>query len=545
MSTLRPLVVALSLAACARAAVPHRPTTLPLATAPAPVPAVAHAVPEAPPFDLTAPPLDLAVQSVTLRNGMRVVVSPMPSADRVVVAWVHRRAGYAAPDVPEGTARRFAEALSRRATAASEALPGSGGPVSFAYRTHPSASLFWATVHPDELGTVVGSLAAAVRGFGRRDVAPLLEAHEAPAFPALLPWEALRYEGSWDPRRAALGAATAQGASAGSLLALFQRLYAPAAASLVVTGPVDAAAVVAYAEHLLDPWRGAAPVAPRRRPFRLDPDGATVWLVEREGSALVEVRARLPLRAADARAVAAARVACTLLEYRAGSRLFTRLRDEGGLTYAFETSCEHADGVSSFDVTMTLPAERVIPCVRELRASLASLAADALRGDEFEAARSLLVWRERRRLATPFDRAFALAEAEGAEDRPGEAERAWVRSLRTLTAPAVSAYLAAEVRMSRALLFVAGAASVNPARRALLAAFGGAAAGPSDRDDEHPGERPAAHADGVGARGAVGADGDEAVTRRRDGDVGQEREAQAPGAGLRDLHPRDAVVERR
>jgi len=395
------------------------------------------------------------------------------------------------------------------------------------------------------MGTVVGSLAAAVRGFGRRDVAPLLEAHEAPALPALLPWEALRYEGSWDPRRAALGAATDRRATAGALLALFQRLYTPAAASLVVTGPEDVAAVVAYAEHLLGPWRGGAPVAPPRRPFRLDPDDVSVWRIEREGSALVEVRARLPLRAVDARGVAAARLACTLLEYRAGSRLFTRLRDEGGLTYAFETSCEHADGVSSFDVTLTLPTERVIPCVRELRASLASLATDALRDDELEAARSLLVWRERCRLAPPGERAFALAEAEGTEDHPGEAERAWVRSLRTLTAPAVSAYLAAEVRMSRALLFVAGSPAVSPDRRALTAAFGGSAEGASDRHDEHPGERPAAHANGVGARGAVGADGDEAVTRRRDGDVGQEREAQAPGAGLRDLHPGDAVVERR
>jgi len=504
-----------------------------------------RAEPAPPSLDLTAPPLDLPVESVTLGNGMRVVVSPMPSADRVVVAWVHRRAGYGAPDVPEGTARSFAEALSRRAAAASEALPGASGPVSLAYRTHPSASLFWTTVRPDELGTVIGSLAAAVRGFGRRDVAPSLAAREAPALPALLPWEALRYEGSWDPRRAALGAATDRRAAAGPQLALFRRLYTPAAASLVVTGPVEVSAVVAYAEHLLGPWRATAPGPSPRRPFRLDPDDVNVWVVEREGSALVEVRARLPLRAPDARGVAVARVACTLLEYRSGSRLFTRLRDEGALAYAFETTCEHADGVSSFDVTATLPAERVIPFVRELRASLASLAADGVREEELEAARSLLVWRERRRFATPVDRAFALAEAEGTGDHPGEAERAWVRSLRALTASAASAYLAAEVRMSRALLFVTGSPSVSPDPRAIVAAFRGAAGGPSDRHDEHPGERPAAHADGVGARGAVGADGDEAVTRGGDGHVGQEREAQAPGAGLRDLHPGDPVVERR
>jgi zinc protease len=476
VSALRAAALALSLAACARTAVSQRPTFLSRELPPARD--VARPPPEPPPLDLTAPPLDLAVQSVTLPNGMRVVVSPMPSADRVAVVWVNRRAGYAAPDVPEGTARAFAEALSQRATAASAALPGASGPVSLAYRTHPSASLFWATVYPEELGTVLGSLAVAVRSFGRRDVAPLLAVREAPTLPALLPWEALRYEGSWDPRRAALGAATDRRATAGSLLALFQRLYTPAASSLVVTGPVDVAAVVAYAEHLLGPWRGAAPGLSPRRPFRLDPDDVSVWMIEREGSALVEVRARLPLRAPDARSVAAARVACTLLEYRAGSRLFTRLRDDGGLTYAFDTSCEHADGVSSFDVTMTLPAARVIPCVRELRASLASLATDPLRDDELAAARSLLVWRERRRLATTSERAFALAEAEGTEDHPGEAERAWVRSLRTLTAPAVSAYLAAEVQMSRALLFVAGSPSAGVDPHAVVAAFRGAAAGP-------------------------------------------------------------------
>ncbi|MFO0601819.1 MAG: insulinase family protein [Polyangiales bacterium] len=500
----RAALLALTLVACAAPSTTLRRTLVTPAHA-ATAPTVVAEAP--PPLDDT-PSVDAPVERATLANGLRVAVSPMPESDRAVVAWVVRGAGYGADELPAGAARRLAEAVVRRASRASAALPGEHAPFVYAYRVHPGAALFWATLHPGEVGAAVASFAAAVQGFGESDVAP--DAPAPPALPPRAPWERLRYEGAWDPRLAALGDGAPPPAR--SLAALFQRAYAPAAVSLVVAGAADGAAVRALAEGLLGPWRGGGGVARTHRPFRLAIPAAQVWSQEPPRTPFAELRARLALPAPDARALAAARVACTLLEYRSGSRLFTRLREAGGAAYAFDTLCEEGDGVYSIDVVLTVTPERAPAAARELRAALASLAAEGVGGGEFARARSLLARRERGRLDAAYDRAFALLEAEGDDDLRGELERPWLRALRAMTAAEASAWLAAEARAERATLFVRASAAMRLDAAAMAAAFPGAVARDDALDDD--------------------------VARRAHREPRPEREA--PGAGLGDRQPRDA-----
>lgn len=506
---MRAALLALALTACAtpRATLRHAPVAPSYAIA-APIAAGA----EAPPPRDDAPAVDAPVARATLANGLRVAVSSMPASDRAVVAWVVRGAGYGADELPPGAARRLAEAVVRRASRASSALPGEHAPFTYAYRVHPGAALFWATLHPGEVGAAVASFAAAVQGFGESDLAPAPPTTSPP--PPRTPWERLRYEGAWDPRLAALGDGAPPPAR--SLVVLFQRAYTPAAVSLVVAGAADGAAVRVLADGLLGPWQGGAGVVRTRRPFRVAIPAAQVWSEEPPRTPFAELRARLALPAHDARALAAARVACTLLEYRSGSRLFARLREASGAAYAFDTSCEEGDGVYSIDVVLTVTPERAPIAARELRAALASLATEGVGGGEFARARSLLARRERGRLDAPYDRAFALLEAEGDDDLRGELERPWLRALRAMTATEASAWLAAEARAERATLFVRTSAAMRPDAAAMAAAFPGAVA----RDD---------------ALDAEGAD----VARRAHREQRTEREA--PAAGLGDRESRDVA----
>ena len=431
------------------------------------------------------PTLDVDVDRSTLENGMRVVVSPM-AADEALVGWVVRGAGYGSEALASGVAHRLAEALALRASRASEALPGGHAPLSLAWRVHPSAALFWATLRPSEVGAAVASFAAAVRGMDASHF-EAIPAQPAPAAPRP-PWERLRYEDGWDPRAAATGVFGGPSLPPAAWLARFRAAYTPAAVSLVVAGPVSAAEVAAYTEPLLGPWRGGVPLSAAQHAFRVTVGASTVWRVEAQRSPFVELRARLTLRVPDARAQAAARVACALLEYRNGSRLYTRLREESGTAYAFDTQCEESGGVYSVDVALTAPTERSTSCAATLRAVLASLSTEGVDGARFEALRLMLARREGGRLDTPYDRAFAMLEAEGDDVQRGALERPWLRALWGLTAAAVSGWLASAVRVEQATLFVTASARAMPDVDAMAAVFPGTML----REDEPPPSAPAA-----------------------------------------------------
>lgn len=466
----RPALLALSLAvvACATTS-PSRPVSSRVTSPPVVAETRQIEAPPEPRFVPSLPALDVPVERVVLLNGLRVAVSPMPEADRVVLGWVVRGAGYG-DALPPGAAQKLAEAVAGRAERASRALPGEHEVVSLAWRAYPTAALFWTTVRPSDIGAVIASFAAAVRGLDACDFEPPRPS-STETTASLLPWERLRYDDGWNPRTAALGSTTPP--SSRALLEHFHAVYSPTAVSLVAAGAVTPADVSAWATPLLGAWRGAAPRASVRHPFRVELPAAQVWRVEAPRTPFVELRARLALRTPDARAVAASRVACALLEYRSGSRLYARLREASGAAYAFDTVCEESGGVSSIDVAMTVTRAQSVDSAAVLRTVLASLAAEGVDGASFDATRSLLVRRERGRLDTPYDRAFALLEAEGEEALRGELERPWLRALRAMTAADVSAWLAAEARVERATLFVTAAAPVMPDAAAMAAVFPG------------------------------------------------------------------------
>ena len=165
----------------------------------------------------------------------------------------------------------------------------------------------------------------------------------------------------------------------GDVVAMHRERYAPSGATLVVTGAMDAADLIAVAERAFAAWQSdTSAVGPGGGPVP-DPTGPAqaprLAIVPREGAAQSELRIGHLSARRDTPDYPALLVMNALLGGQFVSRVNLKLREEKGYTYGARTGFDWHRGLSPFSLQASVHTAATADAIRD---SLAEL--EAIRG---------------------------------------------------------------------------------------------------------------------------------------------------------------------
>ncbi len=359
----------------------------------------------------------------TLRNGLRVIVTPMPERE-LVSAQLALRAGaadeadavggatvLAARGLTEGTEVRDAIALTEAAERLGASIHAEAG------WDATSAGL---DVPATRLAPALDLLAEIVRrpSFPEAEIdrlrderlTDLLQAKADPRRRADEAYVSSIYAPSSPYHRPAGGAAaTVETLTPVELRAVHDAVYIPSRAALVVAGDVDPGEVARIAEALFGDWSGPD----ESQPAPIDDTGAVtsrfVRVVHRSGAVQTEIRIGHPgLRRLhpDYHAVA---VMSAILGGLFNSRLNMNLREEKGYTYGASAGFDLRRARGPFTARAAVNTEVTIPALHEFFAELDRIREAPVTDAELKAARDYLVGVFPLRFETPGPVAGSLA----------------------------------------------------------------------------------------------------------------------------------------
>lgn len=430
-----------------------------------------------PPLAPLDPPAVRGVRSATLPNGLRVIVAEDPSAADVSMRFINRRGG---DDVELDRPATAAIATSALATSLARCDPPEGtecvdGPARYA--VDHRAAHFSGDVEPGQVGVFVRRVAEGLRRYGvdrgdfesstRRALNEAAEGRGGSLVSFVAP--AVFADGT-------LFHSPIEGTPADVRYLRYDRVrdfvarrYAPSECALLAVGRTTLDEVMAYAERLLGPWQAAAPSDVPTARAELREGGDRVMLMETGNLPQATVIVAVPVRVADARALASVRLLATALASTFTSRIPRALRMERGSAYSVSASVSEFGDVALLWVESSIENARVGESLRLVLGEIAASSRTGVTAEEFETARRSTAARWQALLDSPEGvEAFlydAYVSRRAAHDAPPE----WLTALDGLTREEVNRLLAAGLSVGQARVFVRGDAS---ALRDDLAALG-------------------------------------------------------------------------
>lgn len=405
--------LALALGACVSRAPLPRPRTPLVATEDAPFRERRPPLGEPPSFE--APVLEEA----TLANGLRLIVARRAGAALTQFAFVNRRAGDEAPDVPPGlahlTVRVLADALAR------PTHPGVAPLELRSWTSHEGVGLHGPML-PTELPGALAALREALGAAATADRARFLAVratvadglhHRAGAgavFEQIL--DAAIYSDPLHARPAQGLSSQVCGFGQGDVTSFLRARYTPGASALVVVGRAPLAEVRLAAEAALGDWSGVPQPERPTTPPALRRGGSRLFVLERRRVEQVAFSVTAPLRVRDERARVALALFDTMLGATPGSRLFRALRIDRGTSYSVTSALSTSLDATRLTVRGAVPEERAAESLRVVLTELAAFGRTEAAPWEFERARALLRQRLREGDGADDDTALASSLAE-------------------------------------------------------------------------------------------------------------------------------------
>lgn len=157
--------------------------------------------------------------------------------------------------------------------------------------------------------------------------------------------------------------------------------YTPGNTTMVVTGKVRHADVLAAVRAELGGWQGPLlPPCPAVPALETDDAPQSVWVRESDSQVAVQLAFRVPGRHSPH--AVPLRILCRLLSWGASSRLMLRLREQLGLTYHVEANLSLYEDCGCLAVDLSVHPVNLVAAVRELLAVFRKLCQEPVGGEE-------------------------------------------------------------------------------------------------------------------------------------------------------------------
>lgn len=240
--------------------------------------------------------------------------------------------------------------------------------------------------------------------------------------------------------------------------AFWARMYAPAAATLIVVGDIELDDVAGHAERAFGDWRPRTPEPPPTAKPEV-PFNPRVLLVDRPASPQSELRIG---HVGPPRSTPAYHALVTLNAVLGGqftSRINRRLREEKGVTYGARTSFDFRRVAGTFSCDTSVQADATAGAVMDVLAEFERVREEAVPADELDAAQASLT----RGYVRNFETAAQLARAAvqlATHGLPDDTFDRFVPGIRDVTGTAVRQAAHECVRPTEATVVVVGDASV-------------------------------------------------------------------------------------
>ncbi|MEO8484323.1 MAG: pitrilysin family protein [Acidobacteriota bacterium] len=238
----------------------------------------------------------------------------------------------------------------------------------------------------------------------------------------------------------------------------WRRMYAPAAATLIVVGDIEPQDVASHAGRAFGAWQAKMAVpAPTATPD--EPADPRVLLVDRPGSPQSELRIG---HVGPPRSTPVYHALVTLNAVLGGqftSRINRRLREEKGVTYGARTSFDFRRVAGTFSCDTSVQADATAAAVTDVLEEFGRVGEDSVPADELDAAKASLT----RGYVRNFETAAQIARAAvqlATHALPDETFDRFVPAIQHVTGTAVRDAARAWIRPSEATVVVVGDAAV-------------------------------------------------------------------------------------
>lgn len=240
--------------------------------------------------------------------------------------------------------------------------------------------------------------------------------------------------------------------------AFWRRMYAPAAATLVVAGDIALEDVSSHAARAFEGWQAGAPAPPPAAKPDL-PSDPRVLLVDRPGSPQSELRIG---HVGPSRSTPVYHALVTLNAVLGGqftSRINRRLREEKGVTYGARTSFDFRRVAGTFSCDTSVQADATAAAVKDVLDEFERVREESVPADELDAAKASLT----RGYVRNFETAAQISRAAvqlATHGLPDDTFDRFVPAIGDVTARAVREAAHACVRPDAATVVVVGDAAV-------------------------------------------------------------------------------------
>lgn len=205
--------------------------------------------------------------------------------------------------------------------------------------------------------------------------------------------------------------ADAEKLSRDELVKLYERIWSPKNAAIVVAGDVTREALAPKLEATFGKWK-AAPSAAARKPVAASPTGAKrprIVVVDRAGaqSQIQVARVGVPFSTKDREAIY---IANAILGGMFSSRVNMNLREKNAYTYGARSWFAMRHGAGPFAVSAAVHADKTVPALKEVLSELEGLRRDGPTAEELALAKESWLLALPGRFETTSDVANAYAD---------------------------------------------------------------------------------------------------------------------------------------
>jgi predicted Zn-dependent peptidase len=341
-------------------------------------------------------------EPVTLENGLRVLVSPMPHARSVALALYVATGSRCEADAEAGLSH-FVEHMAFKGTTRrprpqdiSMEVDAVGGTLNAA--TEREYTVYYAKVTPPHTRQTLDVLADMLRASTfvseeiERERGVILEelaaVEDSPDELAGIALDSLLWPGQPHGRDIAGTPETVGAVSQERLRAYYREQYVANATVLSIAGAVTEAEGLSLARELVGDWAAGRPVP--WRPNMVEPGDRTRLVAKDSEQAHITIGA-LALAATDPRRYALSALSVIIGEGMS-SRLFVRLREELALCYDIRSSLTQLSDTGSFGVYAGVDPTNAAATLREIASELRKARA-SITDDELQRAKGLLTSR--------------------------------------------------------------------------------------------------------------------------------------------------------
>ena len=339
-------------------------------------------------------------QPVTLANGLRILVTPMPHSRSVAVA-LYVAAGSRFEMDPEAGLSHFVEHMAFKGTERrprpqdiSMELDAVGGSLNAA--TEREYTVYYGKVTPPHAAQTMDVLADMLRAslfVGdeiERERGVILEelaaVEDSPDELAGIALDGLLWPGQPHGRDIAGSAETVSAVSQERLRAYYREQYVANATVCSIAGAISEEEGLALATELLGDWQSGRPA--QWRPNMIE-GGERTRLLEKDTEQAHITLGMLGLPSTDPRRYALGALSVITGEGMS-SRLFVRLREELALCYDVRSATTQLADTGSFGIYAGVDPSNAAPTLREIASVLRIVRDDGVTDDELVRAKGLL-----------------------------------------------------------------------------------------------------------------------------------------------------------